>query len=207
LSRDKEAPDFASRWSRLKREAREQDAAPEVAPEPELPAQDDRPDTEVLEEFGLPDPETLKPGDDFAAFMTKAVPARLRNRALRRLWFSDPVLANLDALVDYGDDFTDAATVVENLQTAYEVGRGFAGKITTLAEGEADAVAEPPPDVLPEETPPELPGEAAEAEPDQDVVLAEAAPAPGTREEIAEPAATERKPRSRQRMRFRKAEE
>jgi len=207
LSRDKEAPDFASRWSRLKREAREQDAAPEVAPEPELPAQDDRPDTEVLEELRLPDPETLKPGDDFAAFMTKAVPARLRNRALRRLWLSDPVLANLDALVDYGDDFTDAATVVENLQTAYEVGRGFAGKITTLAEGEADAVAEPPPDVLPEETPPELPGEAAEAEPDQDVVLAEAAPAPRTREEIAEPAATERKPRSRQRMRFRMAEE
>jgi hypothetical protein len=31
----------------------------------------------------------------------------------------------LDGLIDYGDDFTDAGTVVANMQTAYQVGRGY----------------------------------------------------------------------------------
>ena len=134
-------PGFASRWSRLKREAKadapesggEAEAEAGVT-EPEAPVDDDRPDEEVLEELGLPDPDTLKPGDNFAAFMAKAVPVRLRNRALRKLWISDPVLANLDELLDYGEDFTDAATVVENLQTAYQVGKGFVDKVAGLPE-------------------------------------------------------------------------
>src|SRR3546814_8004411 len=45
--------------------------------------------------------------------------------ALQRLWRLDPVFANLDGLLEYGEDYTDAATVVENLKTAYRVGRGF----------------------------------------------------------------------------------
>ena len=43
--------------------------------------------------------------------------------ALRRLWKVNPVLANVDGLVEYGEDFTDSATVVENLQTTYQVGK------------------------------------------------------------------------------------
>jgi len=31
-------------------------------------------------------------------------------------------------LVDYGEDFTDAATVVENMQTIYKVGKGASWK-------------------------------------------------------------------------------
>jgi hypothetical protein len=57
--------------------------------------------------------------------MSKAVPDRLRRRALRRLWLANPALANLDGLLDYGEDFTDSATVIENMQTAYQVGKGM----------------------------------------------------------------------------------
>lgn len=77
------------------------------------------------EELGLPPIESLGEGSDFKGFMAKEVPARLRNRALRKLWVSNPVLANLDGLVDYGEDFTDAAMVVENMATAYRVGSGY----------------------------------------------------------------------------------
>ena len=145
-SDQKGEPGFASRWSRLKQEAKtesvEAEAEAEVA-EPEAPVDDagpdDRSDEEVLKELGLPDPDTLKAGDNFTAFMAKAVPARLRNRALRKLWISDPVLANLDELLDYGEDFTDAATVVENLQTAYQVGKGFVKKLAGPPESESEA--------------------------------------------------------------------
>jgi hypothetical protein len=115
-------------------------------------ADDARPDAEVLESLGLPDPESLAPGDDFSAFMAKSVPARLRNRALRRLWLSNPVLANLDGLVDYADDYTDAATVVPNVQTAYQVGKGFVDRIAEMTEdneaapagsGDAQVAADP----------------------------------------------------------------
>ena len=103
-------------------------------------ALDEKPDAEALAELNLPDPDALGRGDDFSAFMAKTVPERLRRRALRRLWISNPVLANLDELVDYGEDFTDAATIVENLQTAYRVGKGMLEHVQAQAEAaEADA--------------------------------------------------------------------
>ncbi len=235
-SRDREdEPGFASRWSRLKREAKAEPVAAEAeaaAAEPEAPAAgeppddrtDDRTDEEVLEELGLPDPDTLKAGDNFAAFMAKAVPTRLRNRALRKLWVSDPVLANLDMLIDYGEDFTDAATVVENLQTAYQVGKGYVDKVAELSEADAgspEEQAEKSPeepseepaetsDVASEETSEEAGGEtgADEAEPADlaEQGAPEAAPetAPG---ETGGMAAPEERLRPRQRMRFRLAEE
>ncbi len=219
MSRDKQdEPGFASRWSRLKQEAKAEPVEAEAEPaaaEPEAPAADDRPDDrsdeEVLEELGLPDPDTLKAGDNFAAFMAKAVPTRLRNRALRKLWVSDPVLANLDMLVDYGEDFTDAATVVENLQTAYQVGKGFVDKVAELSEEDAGS-AEEPAEESPEESaekPPEEPAEeSAEA---GDETGADEGDSAGLAEEVAaeetgEKAVPERI-RVRQRMRFRVAEE
>src|SRR3546814_6588933 len=62
---------------------------------------------------------------DFTVFLQDGVPEELRRMALQRLWRLDPVFANLDGLLEYGEDYTDAATVVENLKTAYRVGRGF----------------------------------------------------------------------------------
>lgn len=220
MSRDKQdEPGFASRWSRLKQEAKAEPVDAEAEPaaaEPEAPAADERPDDrsdeEVLEELGLPDPDTLKAGDNFAAFMAKAVPTRLRNRALRKLWVSDPVLANLDMLVDYGEDFTDAATVVENLQTAYQVGRGYIDKVAELSEEDAGS-AEEPAEESPEESaekPPEEPAEeSAEA---GDETGADEGDSAGLAEEVAaeeagEKAVPEEEIRVRQRMRFRLAEE
>jgi hypothetical protein len=94
----------------------------QVESEPELSEQEL---AEKAIELGLPSLDSLGPGSDFKAFMVGTVPAQLRNLALRKLWRSNPVLANLDGLIDYGDDFTDAGTVVANMQTAYQVGRGY----------------------------------------------------------------------------------
>jgi hypothetical protein len=82
-------------------------------------AQAEMTEADLLESLGLPDPDTLTKGDDFTAFMARAVPEHLRRRALRKLWVSNPVLANLDGLVDHGEDYTDAATVMPDMKTAY----------------------------------------------------------------------------------------
>lgn len=100
-------------------------------------------DAEILDELGLPAPESLQAGDDFTGFMAKAVPERLRRRALRQLWGSNPVLANVDGLVDYGEDFTDASMVVENMQSAYQVGKGMLKHVEEMArQAEAKLLAE-----------------------------------------------------------------
>lgn len=101
-------------------------------------AREDRPDEDILAELDLPDPDTLNAGDDFSAFLKQAVPERLRRRALRRLWLSNPTLANLDNLVDYGEDYTDAATVVENLSTTYQVGKGMLQHVLANREPDVD---------------------------------------------------------------------
>lgn len=94
---------------------------------------EDQDDAEILQQLNLPDPDTLVADDDLSAFLNDLVPERLRRRALRRFWRINPVLANVDGLVEYGEDYTDAATVIENLQTAYQVGKGMLSHIETLA--------------------------------------------------------------------------
>lgn len=81
-------------------------------------------ETEV-EESELPDVEEMDGESDFTPFLKKGVSEQLQRKALRKLWLSDPVLANVDGLLDYGDDFTDAAMVIENMKTVYTVGRGM----------------------------------------------------------------------------------
>ena len=68
--------------------------------------------------------------------MAKAVPTRLRNRALRKLWLSNPALANLDALLDYGEDFTINADAVEVIQTTYQVGKGLLAHVQEMERQE-----------------------------------------------------------------------
>ncbi len=131
-------------WERRKAavaaEAQAEEEAHQAALLAELEeAQAEKSDEELLEELGLPDPYTLTEGDDFKQFLTEAVPARLKTRALRRLWRVNPVLANLDGLLDYGEDFTDSAMVVENLQTAYQVGKGMLKHVEELARQAEEA--------------------------------------------------------------------
>lgn len=141
-------------WSRRRADVAAEAEAELVTIEADVLAQEhavleEKTDAEVLVELDLPDPDTMQMGDDFSAFMHKAVPDRIRRRALRILWRSNPVLANVDMLVDYGEDFTDAATVVENMQTAYQVGKGMLKHVQEMAR-QAEEL-ENPPELEPEE--------------------------------------------------------
>lgn len=135
-------------WSRRKARVEEEAAAEERAEEAAEVARREtelaeKSDEEVLAELNLPDPDSLQMGDDFSVFMKQAVPERIRRRALRKLWLSNPLLANLDSLVEYGEDYTDAATVVENLSTTYQVGKGMLAHVLEMErqQAEADAAA------------------------------------------------------------------
>ncbi len=138
---DRERQDgFLGRWSRLKRGGEAPAAAPEEgdAPAPEAAAAEAPPleelsDEEALQRLGLPHPDALQRGDDFKVFLQAAVPQRLKRLALRRLWAVNPLLANLDGLVDYAEDYTDAATVVPGLVTGYRVGKGMVAHVERLA--------------------------------------------------------------------------
>ncbi|WP_299658169.1 DUF3306 domain-containing protein [uncultured Tateyamaria sp.] len=101
----------------------------------------ERPDEEILAELNLPEPEALDSAEAVQAFLKEELPQRLKTRALRRLWRLNPMLANLDGLVDYGEDYTDAATVIENMQTVYQVGKGM---VTAFLEDEEDEAEEVP---------------------------------------------------------------
>ena len=74
----------------------------------------------------LPDIESLDSDSDFTGFMKEGVPRDLRRLALRKLWASDPTFNVIDEMVEYGEDYTDAATVVAGMKSAWEVGRGYA---------------------------------------------------------------------------------
>lgn len=128
-SSDADEEGFLGRWSRRKSSARSDEKAAALAP---AAAQDaathdakDAPAPPALDLDSLPDIDSLGPGSDFSVFMQAGVPPALKTRALRKLWRLKPELANLDGLVDYGEDLTGSFKVVDHLKTAYEVGRGF----------------------------------------------------------------------------------
>ncbi len=146
---------FLSRWSRRKREVEAAEAAeaadaqtPDVV-DPEAVARE----AEELEQNRLAaeavDIDSMKAGDDFGLFMKRGVPELLRRKALRKLWRSNPVFANLDGLNDYDEDFRNPA---HNRYTSlWQLGRGFlsteeqntqqaTGRLTR-PESEADAVS------------------------------------------------------------------
>ena len=69
-------------------------------------------------------------------FFKDGVPDRLRQIALRRVWKLNPIIRFADAEInDYHEDFTDAATVIEGMQTAYQVGKGY---LTEMLENKDD---------------------------------------------------------------------
>ena len=73
----------------------------------------------------LPALESLTKNSDFRAFMRPGVPEELRNRALRKLWASDPVYANLDGLLEYGEDFAAPFRMAGVVATVYRVLEGM----------------------------------------------------------------------------------
>ncbi len=131
---DPEDP-FLARGSRRKRSPRRDRPAPDAEPERRdsdavtaAPAED-TPPADVTEPGAaaeeLPDIDSLDKTSDFTVFLKEGVPEAIRRKALRRLWRLDPVLANLDGLNDYDEDFSVVGMVAGQLKTLYKVGKGY----------------------------------------------------------------------------------
>lgn len=143
------ASDF---WSRRKAKVAEEQAVEVKAAHKAVIAEqhkalEEKTDAEICEEFGLPDPDSLQPGDDIVAFMRDQIPERIKRRAMRALWRSNPVLACLDGLNDYDDDYTNLVTDMPGVPTSYQVGKGLTAHVEELqrqkelAEGEHTEIA------------------------------------------------------------------
>jgi len=153
--------DFLSRWSRRKQSAREGLAEPEPE-QPAVPAENTaEPAAEEAVEadesaYADIDFDALDYDSDYTRFMEKDVPEMVRRRALRALWRSDPILANVDGLNDYDEDFTDAALVVGNLVSAYRPGKGYVSEEDEAEAAQAVEAEEAPSEEPVPEHPPAL---------------------------------------------------
>ncbi len=196
------------RWSRRKSEV-----SNKTEPSPSLPVDNEPspeeqelainqalPEHEVLAKYGLPEPDAIKLGTDITGFMRKEIPELLRRKALRALWKSNPVLAVLDGLNDYDEDFTDAAHAGKVVKTLYKVGQGMFDKAEKRAEREREEEQnEARTGVLESEEPAEPTTVIESSEPDNTVELSSPTRQPevDATEEEMEPA-----PLYRPRMRF-----
>ena len=186
-----EGKGFLSRWAERKRAAEAGTPAEEEAPAATAADADSAPLADPPAEDAalaeLPDIDSLEAGADFSVFMKQGVPAALQRRALRRLWQVDPAFNEICMLDDYNLDYTDAAMVVPNLKTSYQVGRGMmlpeeleaelkaAAERVGAPDGDETAALTPPEAAPPQEegAPPAVPDAAAPAAP------ATAPPEPG----------------------------
>jgi hypothetical protein len=74
----------------------------------------------------LPPLESLTKESDFTPFLADKVPAFIRRRALSILWRSDPLLANLDGMNDYDEDFNVIDTLIDIAKdSSYKIGKGY----------------------------------------------------------------------------------
>ena len=124
---------FLSRWSLRKEQItkgeikpdNELDNTPKSSDETELEQEEVLTDIELLEKYKLPNPEKVKSEAGLTRFLDDDLPERIRQMALRRLWHLNPLFGEVCEMVEYGEDYTDAATVIEGMQTAYQVGKGY----------------------------------------------------------------------------------
>ncbi len=192
---------FLSRWSRRKRTEPPDEAAVDTAEqavetldteetldtdgghEGKESPEGEAGDPEVVAR--LPDIDGMDDSSDFSVFLQAGVPEALRRRALRKLWGVNPVLANLDGLNDYDEDYTQLNVWGRGMKTLYRVGKGFAtDEQDAVAEDESrpDATDDPGPEAANLPTPPESESRTAAL-----------GPAPGDAESpVQEPAAPTR---------------
>lgn len=146
--------DALSRWSRLKEESRArgesgartdeaEDTGERAASSQEAGRVVSLPDEAAVDAAGrgegeaaygegsekgvpedLPDIESLDYNSDYTAFMRESVPEEIRNLALRKLWRSNPLLANVDGLNDYDLDYTFSEVVQIAGESAEDLRRG-----------------------------------------------------------------------------------
>ena len=112
-------------------------------------------DEELLAKYELDDPETIEDESRLDALLEGKFPDRIRQMALRRMWRLNPMFRFADEMVEYGENYTDAATVVDGMTTAYQVGKGYLQKAF-------DAVEDAPPEEL------AAPSDAAPSTPQED---------------------------------------
>jgi hypothetical protein len=147
-------PGFLSRWSARKAEiaragaVRDEDtdeqneanAANAAGTDKESDEEAVLSDDELLEKYELPDPNDITEEAGLDRFFDGEIPERLRQMALRRLWRINPFFGIVDDMVEYGEDYTDAATVIDGMQTAYQAGKGYLKK--AISPEEADEAVE-----------------------------------------------------------------
>lgn len=173
-----EDKDFLSRWSERKRKV--------AIEEESLEQEAERSDVAVEQSDGLEEAEanrraaeavdlkTLDFGSDYSVFFKRGVPKALQAEARRRLWRSSPVLANVDGLNDYDEDFASPNLILKAFKSTYEIGKGYlkkqAEEVAAVPAGGDEAVvqADGGPD---DATQPDAPG-------DQAGVVADQAPLP-----------------------------
>lgn len=124
---------FISRWSKRKRAVEQEEVQAEKAetpaqavPEEQLPVEDEesKANREAAEAVNI---DELVYESDFSLFLRRGVPAALKKQAMRKLWTSNPILANLDGLNDYEEDFNNPAHNV--YKSAWKAGRGYLAKL------------------------------------------------------------------------------
>ena len=146
--------DKLSRWSRLKAEAAAAETGTETAPEsaampepaPAAASAETAPADNTVEDPPaaapeLPDLATLTAESDYTVFLAPGVAEETRRQALRILWRSDPVLANLSGLNDYDDDYRAIGTVQQVVETVYKAGAGYLEQLAAAADDETAAAA------------------------------------------------------------------
>ncbi len=169
-----------SRWSRQKLASAKADAVPavevdEVVPQPS-PQEVERQAAEAAaleaqlaanrQAAEAVDLTTLDESSDFSVFLKEGVPKLLKKQAMAALWRSNPVYANVDGLVDYGEDFGSPDLIMKTFKSAWQAGRGYLKAVEELTEGEAEDKAVASVDVDDPEA-----GEEALAVPDETALL------------------------------------
>lgn len=166
----------------------EVDAEVEGEVDGELDGEEEGEETEPHPAEGI-DIETLDYESDFTVFMDAKVPEALRRMALRKLWRSNPILANIDGLNDYDEDFTDATAIFIN--STGDVISGTRDQIwddKQIAEGKdkiGDDEAEETEEASSEET------EQSDAEAEEETQVTETEEVDGEETEVSEAAEAE----------------
>jgi hypothetical protein len=147
--RNEEDRPFLERWSRRKREGEatdpasrprtQTDAAETAAGEAEEASEERRlqlqRNREAAEAIDL---DSLDAASDIAPFFKDGVPKALKMAAMRAMWRTSPVFANLDGLNDYDQNFADPDLIKKFTGTAWKIGRGY---LTDEPEPKTDVAA------------------------------------------------------------------
>lgn len=169
-----------ARWSQRKRDvAREETLSPVEPEEPAVEAEESEEDEEAAFNRAAAeavDLDALGYESDFSVFFRRGVPAALQSAARAKLWRSSPVLANLDQMNEYDEDFASRKLILKSFKSAWQAGRGYLDKVErVLGDTEVAATDVPGDAVVPPGARPREPEPPALAEEREDDALAEAA--------------------------------